>query len=94
MKVTAVVKYDLYPYFLVVEGDLQENGDVKTGSGTYAGHKVVTIRPPHLYEETKNAREHIKREFDKALEELMKSLIHTHAGFIPVGYLNEKKMGK
>lgn len=90
MKVTAVVRYDLYPYFLVLEGDLQENGDVKTSCGTYAGHKILNIRPAHEYEMIKNSKNHIKNEFDKQTRELMLKLIDDHAGFLPVSYIKEK----
>ncbi|WJJ58514.1 hypothetical protein NDO71_orf148 [Klebsiella phage vB_KpnM_NDO71] len=75
MKVTAFVKYDLYPYYLVLEGDLQENFDVKTRIGTYSHAKVLCVKPIGEYLAHAETRRNIKQEHDRCVCKLKVDLL-------------------
>lgn len=75
MKVTAFVKYDLYPYYTVVLGDLQENFDVKTASGIYSREKVIHVRPSHEIDGHRNTLISIKKDHDLLLRKLKVDLL-------------------
>lgn len=75
MKVTAFLKYDLYPYYLVLEGDLQENFDVKTSCGTYNHDKVINLKPIGELEEHKDTLASIKKDHDLLLRKLKIDLL-------------------
>lgn len=70
MKVTAFLKYDLYPYYVVLEGDLQENFDVKTSCGTYNRGKVIYVRPIDEFGKHQEARNTITKEYDRLHRQL------------------------
>lgn len=75
MKVTAFVRYDLYPYYIVLEGDLQENFDVKTSCGTYNHTKVLQIKPLSELAEHKETHTRIRKEHDRLLRQLKVDLL-------------------
>lgn len=70
MKVTAFLKYDLYPYYVVLEGDLQENFDVKTSCGTYSRGKVMCVRPIDELDKHREARNTVTKEYDRLHRQL------------------------
>lgn len=75
MKVTAFVKYDLYPHYIVLEGDLQENFDVKTSCGTYKSESVIFVKPVSELEKHKEVHTTIRRDHDRLLRQLKIDLI-------------------
>ena len=76
MKVTAFLKYDLYPYYIVLEGDLQENFDVKTSCGTYNHKKVLQIKPFSDFKEHQETHTRICKEHDRLLRQLKVDLLN------------------
>lgn len=78
MKVTAFVKYDLYPYYIVLLGELQENFDVKTSCGTYNHSKVLDIKPFSELETHQNTHTTIRREHDQRLRQIKIDLLKEH----------------
>lgn len=75
MKVTAFLKYDLYPYYIVLEGDLQENFDVKTSCGTYNHTKVLQIKPFNDLKEHQDTHTKIRNDHDRLLRQLKVDLL-------------------
>lgn len=75
MKVTAFVKYDLYPHYVVLEGDLQENFDVKTSCGTYSHSKVLCVKPFSELKDHEDAHKKICREYKRMENELRVDLL-------------------
>lgn len=75
MKVTAFVKYDLYPYYLVISGDLQENFDVKSQSGTYSHEKVLCVKPFSELDEHQEVHKTIREDHDRLLRKLKIDLL-------------------
>lgn len=45
MRVTGFVKYDVYPYYVVIEGELHDNFDLATNIGVYSRNKVIKVAP-------------------------------------------------
>ncbi|AGZ17627.1 hypothetical protein X824_gp196 [Escherichia phage 4MG] len=75
MKVTAFLKYDLYPYYIVLEGELQENFDVKTSCGTYSHTKVLRVKPFSEYDLHSKIHRDIKQQHDRCLRKLKVDLL-------------------
>lgn len=75
MRVTAFVKYDLYPYYIVLEGDLQETFDVKTSCGTYGASALLSIKPISEIEKHKEIHTNILKEHDQSLRQLKIDLL-------------------
>lgn len=88
MKVTAFLKYDLYPYYIVLEGDLQENFDVKTQCGTYNYEKVLQIKPWSELENHRAAHTDIRREHDRLLRQLKIDLLDRYR----IDFINRDKL--
>lgn len=78
MKVTAFIKYDLYPYYIVLDGDLQENFDVKSSCVTYNRSKVLDIKPFSELEMHKNNHTTIRKEHDRRLRKIKVDLLKEH----------------
>lgn len=63
-KVTAIVKYDLYPYYNVIEGELNLDGSVRWGTnGTFRQELVVRVLPVAAFETHNILLEQIKRSY-------------------------------
>lgn len=75
MKVTAFIRYDIYPYYIVLEGDLQENFDVKTSCGTYNHRNVLCIKPFSELKEHEDNHKKICREYKRLEAELRVDLL-------------------
>lgn len=75
MKVTAFLKYDLYPYYIVLEGDLDEAFYVKTVCGTYHPKNVLAIKPISELEGHKNTHTAIMKDHDRLLRKLKVDLL-------------------
>lgn len=88
MKVTAFVKYDLYPHYLVVAGDLQENFDVKTQSGVYSHEKVICVKPFFELEQHQETLKTIRKDHDRLLRKLKVDLLNQHG----INFINTNKL--
>ena len=89
-KVTAIIKYDLFPHFTVEKGELQDNGDVRCESGVYSSLKVITTLPAHVYAEVKESHRTAQSEYDKAIKAARDHLIGTYCAFLPLSYLQSR----
>lgn len=50
MKVTGFIRHDVYPYYQVVHGDLQDNFDLKCDHAVYNHVRVLAVKPFIEYE--------------------------------------------
>lgn len=89
-KVTAVIRYDIFPYFTVVQGTLNDDGSVRTESGVYHSSKVLAIKGEHLYKDLEQARKVAAAAYDRGVEDLRVSVLTTHCDFLPVTYFNHR----
>lgn len=48
--VTAIVKYDLFPYYNVVFGELNLEGCIRCSSGTFRQESVIRVLPEAAFE--------------------------------------------
>lgn len=59
--VAAIVRYDLYPYYLVTKGKLTKTGGINTlGVGIYSADSVIRIFPEGEYEGLEKQRQALK----------------------------------
>lgn len=59
--VAAIVKYDVFPYYVVTKGKLTSTGGIQaTGIGIYSADSVIRIFPEWEYENLENQRVAIK----------------------------------
>lgn len=75
MKVTAFIRYDIYPYYIVLEGDLQENFDVKTSCGAYHHRNVLCVKPISELKQHEDTHKKITREHKRLEAELRVDLL-------------------
>lgn len=75
MKVTAFIKYDLYPHYIVLEGELQENFDVKTSCGNFNHTKVIDVKPISDLQEHRGKHDNIRKEHDRLHRQLKIDLL-------------------
>uniref|UniRef100_A0AAU8GGQ6 Uncharacterized protein n=1 Tax=Salmonella phage vB_SEnST11_KE23 TaxID=3161174 RepID=A0AAU8GGQ6_9CAUD len=88
MKVTAFVKYDLYPHYIVLEGELQENFDVKTSCGTFNHAKVITVKPISELDRHREDYENIRKAYDRLHTKLKVDILKQHG----VDFINTDKL--
>lgn len=75
--VTALVKYDLYPYYLVVKGSLRFDGGVQRldNCGYYAPESVIRILPESQYGPEKHRLVTLKDAYNTRHAELKSQLL-------------------
>lgn len=78
MKVTGFVKHDLYPHYLVMVGELQENFDLKCRHGTYNRSEVLAVKPLIEYETHRQTHERIRAKYRQRERELRVALLEAH----------------
>lgn len=62
--VTAIVKYDLYPYYHVTKGRLRHDGGIDTsGASYYRPESVIKVLPASEYEPQKDALQRIEQTY-------------------------------
>lgn len=86
MKVTALVKYDLYPYYLVFGGELLKSMDVKTEVGTFNKDSILRIRPFHELGAEKLIHKTLKDEYDRLSSQLEVDLLKKYG----IKFINKK----
>lgn len=63
-EVTAIVKYDLYPYYRVAKGRLRHDGGIDTsGASYYLPESVIKVLPVSEYEPQKDALQLIEQAY-------------------------------
>lgn len=75
MKVTAIIKYDIYPYYLVLEGDLNEEFDVLTKVGRYSAKNLLAVKSLSEFTTQKQKLEDIRRQYREKEKELRLALL-------------------
>lgn len=79
MKNTYIMKYDLFPHFIVVEGEeIEFNGHTKIfceGLGLYNPECVLGVFGVEMYEELKKERKMLERKYDEGIFQLRKDLL-------------------
>ena len=88
MKVTAFIKYALYPHYIVLEGELQENFDVKTSCGTFNHSKVITVKPIKELDDHRETYENIRKAYDRLHSKLKVDILKQHS----VDFINTDKL--
>lgn len=70
-EVTAIIKYDLYPYYRVAKGKLREDGGIKlTESSYYRPDSVIKVLPISEYETQKDSLQLIEQVYREKEREL------------------------
>lgn len=83
--VTAIVRYDIYPHYLVSKGRLLPGGGVKTSCGTYAVESVLRILPECDYERLEDVRRKVSREYTARERQLRVDILKENdVNFLPV----------
>ena len=73
---TVIVKYDLYPFYLVAKGKLLSNGDIKTSATSfYRRESVIKVLPESEYEVQKVILQNIESEYRKKERQLRIDLL-------------------
>lgn len=73
--VTILVKYDIFPFYLVNRGTMRDDGSVKTDIGYFAANSILKILPYRLYEEQQNKLDSIRSTYRSVHENLMQTLL-------------------
>ena len=69
--VTAIVGYDIFPYYVVTKGKLTSTGGIQaTGIGIYSADSVIRIFPKDQYDALNRQREALKDEYRKRERQL------------------------
>ncbi|UNA02655.1 hypothetical protein [Enterobacter phage vB_ExiM_F5M1E] len=69
--VTAIVKYDVFPYYVVAKGKLLNNGGVRAeGLGIFSAESVIRIFPDDQYNTLNRQRESLKNDYRKKERQL------------------------
>lgn len=83
--VTAIVRYDIYPHYLVSKGKLLPGGKVKTSCGTYAVDSIIRILPESDYETYEAQRRKVSKEYTEKERQLrIDTLKENGVKFLPV----------
>lgn len=70
-EVTAIIKYDLYPYYRVAKGKLREDGGIKlTESSYYRPDSVIKVLPISEYDAQKDSLQLIEQVYREKEREL------------------------
>lgn len=77
MNVCAFVKYDLYPYYIVCKGELQEDFSLHLPDrdGFYRPSSILKIQPVADYEDHKNTHDKIVNTYRGEVKELEKEIL-------------------
>lgn len=82
MMVTAFVRHDLFPYYLVFGGELLENMNVKTEVGHYAKGKVIRLAPFEELGQHRLTYESLMRQYKERERLLRIEIINENIDFI------------
>lgn len=78
-EVTAIVKYDLYPYYLVVKGKLSKFGGIKLGGAShYRPESVIKVLPASEYDSQKDTLKLIRQVYDEKECQLRVDILKQH----------------
>lgn len=69
-KVTVIVRYDIYPHYLVSKGTLMPGGRVKTTCGTYAADSIIRVLPESDFEAYEAQRRKVSSEYTEKERQL------------------------
>lgn len=80
-EVTAIIKYDLFPYYVVTKGSLNNDGSIAISSHSYhRAESVIRVLPIETFDEQVEKRRKIANDYD---------LLHNN---LKVQLLNEAKV--
>lgn len=84
--VTAIIKYDLFPYYVVAKGNLRQDGGIQTGvTSYYRPEGVLKVLPESEYEVQKANRSAIEQDYRERERELrVDILIENDVDFVTV----------
>lgn len=83
--VTAIVRYDIYPHYLVSKGKLLPGGKVKTDYGTYAVDSIIRILPESDYDQCEATRRKVSAEYTEKERQLRVDILKQNGvNFLPV----------
>lgn len=83
--VTAIVRYDIYPHYIVVKGKLLPTGGVKTRDcGGFSVRSILRILPESEYETQEALRRKITSEYTKKERQLRVDILKENGvDFLP-----------
>ncbi|URC22606.1 hypothetical protein KASHIRA_00120 [Serratia phage vB_SmaM-Kashira] len=82
--VTALVKYDLFPHYVVCTGTLRNDGGIKmSGASYYPAASVLRILPESCYQEERSKRGELERRHSAGVERLRYELL-SEAGVLEI----------
>lgn len=78
-EVTAIVKYDLYPYYLVVKGKLSKFGGIKLDRAShYRPESVIKVLPASEYDSQKDTLKLIRQVYSEKECQLRVDILKQH----------------
>lgn len=84
-KVTVIVHYDIYPYYLVYKGTLLPGGRVETICGTYAVDSIIRVLPESDFEAYDAQRRKVSSEYTEKERQLRVDILKQNGvNFLPV----------
>lgn len=69
-KVAVIVRYDIYPHYLVSKGTLLPGGRVKTSCGTYTADSIIRVLPESDFEAYDEQRRKVAKDYDEKERQL------------------------
>lgn len=78
MEVTALVKYDIFPYYLVFKGQLLHDRSVQVGTRIYKPENVLKTTKPIKYDFHRAIRYNLVREYDEIDARVRKQLLQKY----------------
>lgn len=69
-KVTVIVRYDIYPHYLVDKGTLLPGGRVGTTCGTYGVDSIIRVLPESDFEAYEAQRRKVSSEYTEKERQL------------------------
>lgn len=78
-EVTAIVEYDLYPYYLVTKGLLQKDGGVRSETmGNFKSDSILKVFPGCSYEALEGVLRQITSSYHKQERQLRVDILKEH----------------
>ena len=74
--VTVLIKYDLFPFYVVRKGELNPDGSIQINKiYSYDASAVLRILPESSYEEEKEKRDGLSKKYDECVQNIRVDLL-------------------